>query len=160
MRMERNRWIVVGIDFSDGSARALEYAMRLAADIEARVACVYAYEDALATPALHDPSLELRQQIEEAISGCSWGMPEVRVEPIVRRGAPWDKVLNVATELGAELIVVGADGQRGCSRDGFLGTVAIRLASISSRPVVVVPARPPVARTPSIDHVEAKYRPD
>jgi len=158
--MERNRWIVVGIDFSDGSLRALEYAMRLAADIDARVACVYAYEDALDAPSQHDPSLELRQQIEEAISGCSWRVPEVRAEPIVRRGAPWDKLLNVATDLGAELIVVGADGQRGCSRDRFLGTVPIRLAAISSRPVVVVPAHPPLARSRQPTHVEAKHRPD
>jgi hypothetical protein len=28
MPMERNRWIVVGMDFSDGAMRALEYALR------------------------------------------------------------------------------------------------------------------------------------
>ena len=145
--MERNRWIVVGTDFSEGATLALKCAVRLAGEMGASVACVHAYEDAAGTPASHDPTPELRKQIEEAISLCESGNHKVHIEPVVRRGAPWDKLVNVATELGAELIVVGADGQRGASHARFLGTVANRLASISSRSVVVVPSRPALART-------------
>ena len=144
--MKPERWIVVGIDFSEGATLALEYAVSLAGEIGASVACVHAYEDAAGTPASHDPTPELRGEIEAAISLCGIGKPDVHVEPVVRRGAPWDKLINVATELGAELIVVGADGQRGASTGRFLGTVANRLATTSSRPVVVVPPRPALDR--------------
>jgi nucleotide-binding universal stress UspA family protein len=144
--MERSRWIVVGTDFSEGATRALEYAVSLAGDIRANVACVHAYEDAAGTPAFHDPAPELRKQIEESISLCAPWRRKVHVEPFVRRGAPWDKLLNVAAELGAELIVVGADGQRRASHERFLGTVTCRLATTSSRSVVVVPSRPTVER--------------
>jgi nucleotide-binding universal stress UspA family protein len=140
--MERNRWIVVGMDFSDGAVRALDYALEHARVLGAHVACVHAYEDAPGTPAFHDPAPALRGQLEEVIAQrCA--RASVRVEPIVRRGAPWEKLANVATELGAELIVVGADGQRGAADDGFLGTVAGRLVTTSPRSVVVVPSRGP-----------------
>jgi nucleotide-binding universal stress UspA family protein len=143
MAMERTRWIVVGVDFSDGSIHALEYALEHASEVNANVACVHAYEDAPATPALHDPSPAIREQLAEAIASCKAPEPSVHVELIVRRGAPWEKLANVATELGAELIVVGADGQRGATSEGFLGTVAYRLATTSPRSVLVVPSKPP-----------------
>jgi universal stress protein A len=139
--MGRNRWLVVGTDFSEGATIALKYAVRLAGEIGASVACVHAYEDAASTPASYDPTPELRKQIEEAILLCESLNHKVHIEPVVRRGAPWDKLVNVATEFGAELIVVGADGQRGASHARFLGTVAHRLATTSSRSVVVVPSR-------------------
>lgn len=137
--MERNRWIVVGMDFSDGAIRALEYALEHARTVGASVACVHAYEDAPGTPAFHDPAPAIREQLAQVIALRVPSQYEVRVDPIVRRGAPWEKLANVAMELGAELIVVGADGQRGTSCDGFLGSVATRLVTTSSRSVVVVP---------------------
>jgi universal stress protein A len=139
--MERSRWIVVGTDFSEGATLALKYAVSLAGDMGASVACVHAYEDAAGTPASQDLTPELRKEIEEAISLSESWKHKVHIEPVVRRGAPWDKLVNVATELGAELIVVGANGQRGASHGRFLGTVAHRLATTSSRSVVVVPSR-------------------
>jgi nucleotide-binding universal stress UspA family protein len=145
--MERSRWIVVGTDFSEGATLALKHAVRLAGEMGASIACVHAYEDAAGTPANHDPTAELRRQIEQAISVCESWNPKVHVEPVVRRGAPWDKLVNVAAELGAELIVVGADGQRGASDAQFLGTVATRLATTSSKSVVVVPSRPGLDRS-------------
>jgi nucleotide-binding universal stress UspA family protein len=140
--MERNRWIVVGMDFSDGALRALEYAMEQANVVGANVACVHAYEDAPGTPAFHDPAPAIRGRLEEAIALRMRSNCKVRVDPIVRRGAPWEKLTNVATELGADLIVVGADGQRGASGEGFLGTVANRVVTTSPRSVVVVRAPP------------------
>jgi nucleotide-binding universal stress UspA family protein len=141
MPMERSRWIVVGMDFSDGSIRALEYALEQAKAVGASVACVHAYEDAPGTPAFDDPAPAIRQQLEELIAlrtpiGCN-----VRIDSVVRRGPPWEKLVNVATELGADIIVVGADGQRGAARLGLLGTVANRLVTTSPRSVVVVPPR-------------------
>jgi nucleotide-binding universal stress UspA family protein len=142
MPSERNRWIVLGMDFSDGAIRALEYALEQARAVGASVACVHAYEDAPGTPAFHDPAPEIRQQLEEVIALRTPRACNVRIDPVVRRGPPWEKLVNVATELGADLIVVGADGHRGAARQGLLGTVASRLVTTSPRPVVVVPSHP------------------
>jgi nucleotide-binding universal stress UspA family protein len=140
--MQQGRWLVVGTDFSDGAARALDYALSLAGAVGASVACVHAYEDAPGAGAFDDPTAALRKQIEDAVAHSACVTPLVRVEPVVRRGPPWEKLANVASELGAELIVVGADGQRGACRCGFVGTVANRLVTTSPRAVVVVPSGP------------------
>ncbi len=141
MPMERNRWIVVGIDPSDGSIRALEYALEQAKAVGASIACVHAYEDAPGgTPAFDDPAPAIRQQLEELIELRRPTGASVRIDSVVRRGPPWEKLVNVATDLGADIIVVGADGQRGAARQGLLGTVANRLVTHLPRSVVVVPS--------------------
>jgi len=142
MPTERNRWIVVGMDFSDGAIRALEYALEHAKAVGASVACVHAYEDAPGTPAFHDPAPAIHQQLEEVIALRTPTARNVRIDFVVRRGPPWEKLANVATELGADIIVVGADGQRGAASQGLLGTVASRLVTTSPRSVVVVPSHP------------------
>jgi nucleotide-binding universal stress UspA family protein len=149
MPMERNRWIVVGMDFSDGAIRGLEYALEHARAVGASVACVHAYEDAPGTPAFHDPAPAIRQQLEELIALRTPTACDVRIDSVVRRGPPWEKLANVATELGADLIVVGADGQRGAARQGLLGTVVSRLVTTSPRSVVVVPSHPRLDRAGS-----------
>jgi nucleotide-binding universal stress UspA family protein len=137
--MEWHRWIVVGMDFSDGAIRALEYALEHAKTLGASVACVHAYEDALGTQVFVDPAPEIRERLDAVIALHTPTACNIRVESVVRRGPPWEKLANVATELGADIIVVGADGQRGAASQGFLGTVASRLATSSPRSVVVVP---------------------
>ena len=138
--MEQDRWIVVGMDFSDGAIRALEYALEQAKGIGASVACVHAYEDAPGALASDDPTPAIRQQLEEVIALHTQTACDIRIDSFVRRGSPWEKLANVATELGADSIVVGADGQGGAASHGFLGTVASRLATTSARSVVVVPS--------------------
>ena len=140
MAVERTRWIVVGTDFSDGALRALEYALEQANALGASIACVHAYEDAPGAPASEDPAASIRRQLEEVILQRTRTARGLRIDSIVRRGPPWEKLANVATELGAEMIVIGADGQRGAASHGFVGTVASRLITTSRRPVLVVPA--------------------
>jgi nucleotide-binding universal stress UspA family protein len=142
MAMGPIRWIVVGIDFSEGSLRALEYALAHASTVGASVACLHAYEDTAETPAFHDPAAAIRQQLDALIAQRRPPASSVRVDAIVRRGAPWEKLANLATDLGADIIVVGADGERGASAHGLLGTVANRLVTRSTCSVVVVPPGP------------------
>ena len=133
--MEHARWIVVGTDFSAGARCALERALRLAEDSGARVALVHAYEEAPGGEMVDDPTPSLLERLAEEVATSSAGNRGIRVEPCTRRGAPWDKILNVATEHGAEVIVVGKSGQRGYP----LGSVTTRLVALSKRCVLVVP---------------------
>jgi len=128
------------MDFSDGAMGALEYALEQAKAVGASVACVHAYEDAPGTRAFHDPAPAIRRQLEEVIALRTPTACNVSVDAVVRRGPPWEKLANVATELGADIIVVGTDGQRGAARQGLLGTVPSRLVATSPRSVVVVPS--------------------
>jgi nucleotide-binding universal stress UspA family protein len=138
--MERVRWIVVGTDFSEAADRALERAVDLASESRARLACVHAFEDPpVAQGAIDDVTPALRSELADAVARSSARERGVQVDLILRRGAPWDKLVNVAADLGAELIVVGAHGQRGTAI--ALGSVTTRLAANSTRCVLVVPAR-------------------
>ncbi len=139
--MTCERWVVVGTDFSDGAQEALELAIRLAEDSGARVALVHAYEDAPEASIQDDPVPKLRVRLDQEVAFSRAARRGVHVEPLVRRGLPWEKLLNVATEYGAELIVVGCSGQRGESRGLPLGSVVSRVLALSSRSVVVARAR-------------------
>jgi nucleotide-binding universal stress UspA family protein len=138
--MARERWIVVGTDFSEGAEDALERAIRMAEDSGARIALVHAYEEHPEAPAAADPTADLQEQLARQIAASGAGRRGIQVEPLLRRGAPWDKILNVATEYGADMVVVGCCGQRGTIRAPLLGSVANRVLALSTRCVVV--ARP------------------
>jgi nucleotide-binding universal stress UspA family protein len=135
--MASDRWIVVGTDFSDGAREALERAVRVAGDSGAHIALVHAYEDAPGAKISDDPSCGLLEQLVQEIAACGATDRGVRVEPLVRRGPPWDKILNVATDYGAEMVVIGSCGQRGAIRGFPLGSVASRVLALSTRSVLV-----------------------
>ena len=137
--MERTRWIVVGTDFSAAADRALQHAAALASELRAAVAFTHAYEDAPGACCHSDLAEGLTARLEEAASRVRARFPAVKVECFVRRGAPWEKLANVACELGADMIVVGASGERGCANRRFVGSVVSRVTVVSDRAVLVVP---------------------
>jgi nucleotide-binding universal stress UspA family protein len=136
--MASERWIVVGTDFSDGARDALKRALDLAQDSRLNVALVHAYEDE--PDAFADPTPKLLKQLAQEIAASGATRRGINVEPFVRRGPPWDKILNVATEQGAEIIVVGRCGQRGTILGVSLGTVASRVLALATRCVLVAPS--------------------
>lgn len=137
------RWIVVGTDFSEGARCALQLAVRLAGTSGARLALVHAYEDAS-----DDVAGAVQEQLDAAVTENVSGSG-VAVEIFIRRGAPWEKLLNVAVEVGADLIVVGATGQRGSSSPAnLLGSVAYRVVASSTRSVLI--SRLPTNRAASV----------
>jgi nucleotide-binding universal stress UspA family protein len=139
--MERVRWIVVGTDFSPGAEHALLRAVTLAKDLGAAVACMHAYEDPPGTSPQCALADALLSRLEEVAGRMRARFPGVRIECFVRRGTPWEKLVNVACELGADMIVVGANGDHGRANPTFVGSVVTRVAATSSRSVLVVPDR-------------------
>jgi nucleotide-binding universal stress UspA family protein len=101
---------------------------------------VHAYEE---TPSAHtedDPAPRLLVRLAQEIVLSRTCGPGVHVESLVRRGRPWEKILNAATEYGAELTVVGSKGQSGETRGLLLGSVVSRVLALSTRSVVVARA--------------------
>jgi nucleotide-binding universal stress UspA family protein len=131
----------VGTDFSDGAQDALARALRFAKDSRASVALVHAYEDDPGGNAPADPTPSLLGQLAEEIAASGAARSGIHVEPLVRRGPPWEKILNVATEYGADMIVVGRTGQRGATRGVPLGSVTTRVLALSTRCVLVARLR-------------------
>jgi nucleotide-binding universal stress UspA family protein len=131
--MANARWIVVGTSFSERAQHALAYAIEVATRTGARVALVHAYEDSL------DPSIDvapgLRARLGGAIERSGAARLGVHVEPVLRRGVPWDKLRNVATDLGADLIMIGTGAP---SDPPAAGGVTTHAAAAARRSVLVI----------------------
>jgi nucleotide-binding universal stress UspA family protein len=138
--------IVVGVDGSEAAARALEWAIGLAAPLDAEVIAVYAYELPAYVPrpggAPYVPEQEnweraLRQDFE-----LCWCAPlaeaGVRHRTIFEIGHAGDVLLREAETVVADLIVTGRRG-RGELVELLGGSVSQRLVHGAHCPVVVVP---------------------
>jgi nucleotide-binding universal stress UspA family protein len=127
------RNFVVGTDFSQDSQQALELALGLVGDRATRVALVHVCE--LGVDDLDDQRL---LSCEQAL--CRLVDAQRRrgadVVGVLRSGRPWQKLDNVAVEVGATLIVIGRHGA-GRGRGVALGSVAEQLVRSASRPILL-----------------------
>ena len=71
---------------------------------------------------------------------------DVKIDSVLRQGAPADETNAVATEMGAGMIVIGTHGRTGFARL-LMGSVAEKIVRSAVIPVVTVRAEPsaPVA---------------
>lgn len=152
--------IVVGVDGSSGSLRALEWAL---GECDARGATAVALmawrgfeADAMAADALisevttfptlalydrgtaEDAAQRLEQAVAQARGACGARGARVTVEQLAVEGDPAEILCQHAA--GADLLVVGSRG-RGTFTQLSLGSVSAKCAQHSPRPVVIVPAR-------------------
>ena len=125
--------IVVGTDGSETASRAVAHAAQLAQLSGASLEIVSAFEpvpqdrirdEALQVPGdiAHGvgPREDVNANLDSAMDIASKAGAEVNVHP--REGDPADAILDVAEELGADLIVVGNKGMTGARRF-LLGSV-------------------------------------
>lgn len=105
------RHIVYACDFTPASLHALQYALGLAVSYGAHLTCVHVIEEITALPphyrdqALRDARVELQRQVPR-IAGLA-SEPRIAVEA----GEPAEKILELARDLDAGLIVMGARHQ-------------------------------------------------
>ncbi|MFD5861537.1 universal stress protein [Streptomyces chartreusis] len=136
--------IVVGVDGSDSSKRAVRWAVRQAELTGAAVEAVTAWDIpqfhgslAWLPPSSSDEgALEARarQELEDAVKEVLGSRPPVEVRPVVRYGTPASVLLDAAR--GASLLVVGSRGLGGFA-GLLLGSVAQHCAQHAACPVVV-----------------------
>ena len=135
--------VVVGVDGSDASERAIGFAFEQASDRGARVVALHAslpwaYEAVpaasdLPSDVLHDE--EARRLLSEALAGWGEKYPDVRVEyATLRREAA---VALVEASAQAQLLVVGSRGLGGF-RGLLLGSVSRSVLHHAACPVAVV----------------------
>jgi nucleotide-binding universal stress UspA family protein len=135
MRLQQ---IVAGTDFSVGAKQAIAMAVRLATSVAGTVSvtlvhvCEHGADE-------RDDERRMRESAE-ALSEivATYRQRGAELTAILRGGTPWEKLDNVAAEVGAGLIVIG---RHGGGRGGALpiGSVAERLVRSASRPVLTVP---------------------
>jgi nucleotide-binding universal stress UspA family protein len=150
MAVER---IVIGTDGSPGAAKAMAWCASLAAGLGATVVAVRAYSplDELATAPgtdLHELSVRATARLHD-----EWCAPlaaaGVTFESRLVEDLPVAALVAVATEVGADLIVIGSHGESGW-RERLLGRNALDLPHHAPCPIAIVPHDPP-ARAETAD---------
>jgi nucleotide-binding universal stress UspA family protein len=142
--------VVVGLDFSDSGDLALEQALELANRREDADVHVVFVEDELTTPRVPAAVAETTSETDEILGRVKQrarerlelfaerAVPQIKhVVAHVRRGGPAEHIVQLASHLDADLIVVGTHGRRGLERF-LLGSVAERVLRLARCPVYVV----------------------
>jgi len=138
--------VIVGVDGSAGSLRAVEWAVGLVSETEAELVAVHVLS--YYVEMRRDVSLETmtlwRKDLEEKLAG-PWTQaarrPGVRCQVrarVIEEESAWSGLMAAADEERADLIVVGTQGHGGIA-DRVLGGASYRLTHIAHQPVVVVP---------------------
>ena len=145
--------IVVAVDFSPHSDRAVEAAASLAARLSASVDVVHAFDlPADYNPYLSTAGTEVERKIESNILGRLEAIREqlrdreIRAKTHLRRGHPDTVITDLARQIGCQLIVVGTRGLTGLQHV-LLGSVAERTLRTAPCSVLCVKAAETRAHT-------------
>ena len=126
------RKILVPVDFSGHSHRALEYAMGLARVSKAKLLLVHAYID-IPTLMRDQGKTKLFQWVTVARDAG------IEADGSLARSGPAEAIEKEATMAEADLIVMGTHGYSGL-KHAVLGSVAEHVIKVAPCPVVVVRA--------------------
>ncbi len=159
---EKPSLILVGIDFSELADRALEQALLLASErsnaelhVLSIVHPIMALDGRYAIPAysvldeansLANANERLRVHVQARVESFGTKYPgrsfPVRVASHATIGSPTHGIAQMASDLGADLVVIGTHNRRGVERV-LLGSVAEGTVRYAHCPVLVIPAQQP-----------------
>jgi nucleotide-binding universal stress UspA family protein len=138
--------IMVAVDGSEQSMRALAYAVGLARRQRSRLVAVHVRSLRPALLAVGDrtgAAMETYRQVQDEIEAelralfrrsGQWGVDAVL---LVAEGDPFTQLSRVAEELHADALIIGAPATG--LRQRLAGSLAVRLVRSGRRPVTVVP---------------------
>jgi len=152
------RPVLVAVDFSADSSRALVWAARQAEMEDAPLIILHVVHDPAASPGFYQKPEEnwlrpladvARDMMDDFLATAKAEHPDLPAlaSAAVRlvSGLPGGRIAEVASETGARLVVIGSRGRTGL-QSILLGSVAQRVAQICSAPVVIVKASPNESR--------------
>ena len=142
--MSRWKTILVGVDGSDSSHKAMAWAAAEAADHGADLVVMNVWEHTLMPPAgsvsvsehyVPDPSQRTAEDLRGEITDVLGDNPPVVVQPRLKQGNPAKVLIEESAD--ADLLVVGTRGHGGF-RGLVLGSVSQHVAAYARCPVTVV----------------------
>jgi len=128
--------VVCATDFSPDSQRALDFAMSLALEYKAHLTLIHVVEGSL-KDSPHLVIAPTEKRLREMVPS----EPELfyRPEVVVETGAVADCILNLASDLSAEFIVMGVHGVGAFAQTvSRFGSIAHRVVALAPCPVVTV----------------------
>jgi len=145
--------ILCPVDHSECSYLALKYAISLALKDEAKLYLMHVIDSRLYDTEMYKFSPYKLNEIDESKirADLMKSLPEgtmdvLEVETMVVKGVPFNEIINAATEINVDLIVIGTHGRTGLSHV-MLGSVAEKVVRKATCPVLTVRMPPPVPGT-------------
>jgi nucleotide-binding universal stress UspA family protein len=149
-RMFTPKTILVPIDFSKSSEAALEKALDLAEEYNARVVLLHVDEDVQQCAADYCLSAEdvleveeenmmrSRKLLEQEVNSLK-GTKHVDIEYDLRTGSPAEVILEEQGRINPDLIVIGTHGRQGFFKH-VIGSLADKIVHDAKAPVMVIRA--------------------
>lgn len=139
------RHVLLATDLTDASRGAQEAAEEFASRLGARLTVLHVCEaPAFAIAGTSETGVDLVAPCTEGpratLARLQWNLRKrsIEAETLVRVGVPWEHIVSVAREIGADVIVTGTHGRHGIAH-AFYGSVAERVVQESPVPVLAVP---------------------
>ena len=122
--------VVVGFDFSSGSAYAVDLAIDIANRWQTDIRLVYVKEK-------DEDEKPIRAEIEQRNAAVGHLLHGIKLEYVIREGNPADQLVAQAEEDDARLLIVGTHGMSGMKKN-MLGRNSYKTIERSPVPVLVV----------------------
>ena len=136
--------ILVPTDFSECATQALDYAIELANAHRAHLTLLHVIDIASWADGREEAMLpqsywqELETGVAERMSAPQKRVKEagLPVETLIIHGRPFQTIIDIARDKGADLIIMGTHGRTGLTHS-MLGSVAERVVRLAPCPVLV-----------------------
>ena len=122
--------VVVGFDFSSGSAYAVDLAIDIANRWKSDIRLVYVKEK-------NEAEGPIREEIERRNAAVEPLLQGIKLEYVLRHGNPADELTRQAAEDNAALLIVGTHGMSGM-KTNMLGRNSYKTIEQSPVPVLIV----------------------
>ena len=139
--------ILFPTDFSNGARAAMDHAISLAMDYQAKLILLYVIQDIsvaewyvpstlAVTNMMEDMQKSAEREMDKWIAEVSAKVKDT--ETIVMRGVPFVEIVQAAKDRKADLIVIGTHGRTGIDHILF-GSTAEKVVRKAPCPVLTVP---------------------
>ena len=144
--------VLVGVDFSEDSKAALLWGARYAQQNAMLLTVLHVVHDPADKPGFYSKENDPRprpmadvakEMLDDFMVKMAEQNPDLQIleqaDALLVTGIPSGRIVEIAEEIGAELIVVGNRGRTGL-KSILLGSVAERVVQLSDVPTVVIKA--------------------
>jgi universal stress protein A len=129
--------ILVPVDFTECTEKALAYAVPFARQFGATVTLLHVVEPAF-VPASEMVDVDLSHESQRALERLRTRVAsQVRCQTMIRRGGAEQEIIAVAKELACDLIILSTHGRSGLDRL-LLGSTAERVVRRAGCPIFIV----------------------
>jgi len=138
--------VLVPVDFSPNSLRALEYAIELAKPFKSRLSVLFAVEpiyyvvpDFTGSPAMGEVLTEQLRTARTQLARLAqqYAKRRIKLHTLLQTGTAYEAIADTAKQIKAELIVMATHGRTGMSHL-LLGSVAERVVRVAPCPVLTL----------------------